>query len=361
MGRRTAWWCGRTVMACVAALCAVAVLPGRRRGRRASRRMAAGFADHTPSPTTPEQVEGASNTTDAVRLEPGRDLPELPPEQRKAYYRLGLDAASNAYVSATAVPGRGRRSPPRTASRCPCRTPTAASCFSGHATTRSGPPQPAPRRRLGVTRDRPRRLRLPGGRDVLRRRGAHPAERAPRRTTGSLELHVRVGARASEQDRSDDGPRDLGLRLARARSPATPKPPRGRHGLRRRRAPWSRASGKTTSGPGRRFLPGPGRLGAAALRHRRTGQRARRRRLSWATPSSCRSTTPCAASSTTLAPATTARQKTAALDPLPPVAYANRYTPDDRVERDAVRRLVLPRRASRRGGGRQVRRGAVSG
>nr|WP_230885507.1 hypothetical protein [Streptomyces spinoverrucosus] len=49
-------------------------------------------------------VPAATGTTDAVRLEPGRTYRSTLPAGGKAYYRLVLDATSNAYVSATAVP-----------------------------------------------------------------------------------------------------------------------------------------------------------------------------------------------------------------------------------------------------------------
>ncbi|MFJ4469902.1 hypothetical protein ACIP2X_20855 [Streptomyces sp. NPDC089424] len=49
-------------------------------------------------------VPGASATTDAARLEPGRTYRSTLPGSGEAYYRLVLDATSNAYVSATAVP-----------------------------------------------------------------------------------------------------------------------------------------------------------------------------------------------------------------------------------------------------------------
>ncbi|RZB18780.1 hypothetical protein StrepF001_15715 [Streptomyces sp. F001] len=49
-------------------------------------------------------VPGATGTTDAVRLQPGRTYKSTLPSSGKAYYRLALDATSNTYVSATAVP-----------------------------------------------------------------------------------------------------------------------------------------------------------------------------------------------------------------------------------------------------------------
>ncbi|PZG87546.1 hypothetical protein C1I97_32645 [Streptomyces sp. NTH33] len=59
------------------------------------------FTDDAPS------VAGATSTTDAERLEPGRTYKSSLPRNGKLYYRLDLDATSTAYVSATAVPAAG--------------------------------------------------------------------------------------------------------------------------------------------------------------------------------------------------------------------------------------------------------------
>ena len=52
-------------------------------------------------------VEGAASTTDAVGLEPGGTYRSTLPVNGRLYFRLALDATSNAYVSATAVPRQG--------------------------------------------------------------------------------------------------------------------------------------------------------------------------------------------------------------------------------------------------------------
>jgi hypothetical protein len=59
------------------------------------------FTDGAPS------VTGATNATDAERLEPGRTYRSSLPGDGKLYYRLDLDATSAVYVSATAVPAAG--------------------------------------------------------------------------------------------------------------------------------------------------------------------------------------------------------------------------------------------------------------
>ncbi|GAA3818930.1 hypothetical protein [Streptomyces chiangmaiensis] len=55
------------------------------------------------------RVEGATVTTDAVRLDSGHTYRSTLPAAGKRYYRLELDSAANAYVSATAVPRAGAR------------------------------------------------------------------------------------------------------------------------------------------------------------------------------------------------------------------------------------------------------------
>lgn len=55
-----------------------------------------------------QTVDGAASTADAVRLEAGRTYRSTLPGNGKVHYRLELDATSNTYVSATAVPPAGR-------------------------------------------------------------------------------------------------------------------------------------------------------------------------------------------------------------------------------------------------------------
>ncbi|WP_121748030.1 hypothetical protein [Streptomyces sp. E2N166] len=51
------------------------------------------------------RIEGASGTSDAVRLEPGATYRSSLPRSGTLHYRLELDAASDAYVAVTAAPG----------------------------------------------------------------------------------------------------------------------------------------------------------------------------------------------------------------------------------------------------------------
>ncbi|MFJ9716036.1 hypothetical protein ACIRPQ_08870 [Streptomyces sp. NPDC101213] len=113
MGRRTGWTSalretvvrsavGRGVAVAVAFCVASAGLPG-------TVARAAGAAD-VPAYAFDRDARGvtaADGTADAVRLEPGTTYRSALGGSGKAYYRLELDDASNAYVSVTAVPRAG--------------------------------------------------------------------------------------------------------------------------------------------------------------------------------------------------------------------------------------------------------------
>ncbi|MFE5892238.1 hypothetical protein ACFQ6E_25240 [Streptomyces sp. NPDC056462] len=81
-------------------LCATAALPS-----------GAAFAAGTPSPYAfapdARPVAGATGTADAARLAPGATYKSSLPSDGKIYYRLDLDASSDTYVSATAIPAPG--------------------------------------------------------------------------------------------------------------------------------------------------------------------------------------------------------------------------------------------------------------
>ena len=112
-GRTTGWWRGRrpvgaaavtrvlraatrVLCAVTAVLCAVTVLPGG---------TAAALQDGTYA-FAPDalQVTGTESTTEAPRLEPGRTYRSSLPENGERYYRLDLAATTTAYVPVTAVP-----------------------------------------------------------------------------------------------------------------------------------------------------------------------------------------------------------------------------------------------------------------
>ena len=114
--RRATSWHGRpratttpaptAVAVAAAALCVTAVLPGQAAAAGSQVRSAG-----TPKPyafaedATP--VEGTADSTNSVHLEPGKTYTSSIGKDGKLYYRLELDATSNAYVSATAVPRTG--------------------------------------------------------------------------------------------------------------------------------------------------------------------------------------------------------------------------------------------------------------
>lgn len=98
MGRRRmgGWWRAGALAVCAAAT----VLPGQ----------AALAADASTSyafAPDARPVTGAVSTTGAERLDPGKTYKSSLPASGKLYYRLELDATSDAYVSATAVPRAG--------------------------------------------------------------------------------------------------------------------------------------------------------------------------------------------------------------------------------------------------------------
>lgn len=106
-GRRAGVWRHRPAVAVrlgavavVLAAAAAALAPGPA--------AAAGVASATPSPYAftdgAQSVEGARSTADAALLKPGGAYRSSLPSSGKVSYRLDLDAASNAYVSVTAVP-----------------------------------------------------------------------------------------------------------------------------------------------------------------------------------------------------------------------------------------------------------------
>jgi hypothetical protein len=89
----------------------VAVVLGTTAAVTPGRADAAGEASAAPAPYAfadgAQSVEGAASTGDAALLEPGRTYKSSLPGSGKVSYGLELDAATNAYVSVTAVPSPG--------------------------------------------------------------------------------------------------------------------------------------------------------------------------------------------------------------------------------------------------------------
>lgn len=105
-------WHGRALAAttattvAAAALCTTIALPGQ--ATATGRQWAAAG---TPKPYAFAEdataVEGTADTTNSVGLEPGKAYKSSVERDGKLYYRLELDATTNAYVSATAIPRAG--------------------------------------------------------------------------------------------------------------------------------------------------------------------------------------------------------------------------------------------------------------
>lgn len=139
MGRHTVWRRGRTVLTCAAALCVVAVLQaqaqarGLGQGQVRGQAVAAGTADPYVFADEAKSVEGAPNPAEAVGLAPGKIYRSSVRSNGKLYYRLRLDSASNAYVSATAVPRRGTKVAYSDGIKVSLQDPAGHNCFPGDA------------------------------------------------------------------------------------------------------------------------------------------------------------------------------------------------------------------------------------
>ncbi|MFG2404759.1 hypothetical protein ACGFR8_10585 [Streptomyces brevispora] len=90
---------GRATLAAVAAMCAVAALPGQAYGAGES-------TTYTFAPQA-KAVNGAAVNTEAAELKTGSVYRSSIKFGEKLYYRLNLDETTNAYVSAVVVPKRG--------------------------------------------------------------------------------------------------------------------------------------------------------------------------------------------------------------------------------------------------------------
>ncbi|MFE9645271.1 hypothetical protein ACFYO0_14380 [Streptomyces sp. NPDC006365] len=145
MGRRTVWWRGRMVMTCLAALCAIAVLPGPAQGQTHGQARAAGTPDPYAFAEDAQLVEGASNATEAKQLAPGGTYRSSVQNNEKVYYRLRLDSVSNTYVSATALPRTGTKVASSDGIKVSLQDPAGRSCFSGDAEEARFGPTESPR------------------------------------------------------------------------------------------------------------------------------------------------------------------------------------------------------------------------
>ncbi|MFI1445250.1 hypothetical protein [Streptomyces fructofermentans] len=120
-----------------AALLLAAVLPGR------------AVAADAPAPygfaAGAERIEGAADAADAVPLAPGRTYRSSIGENAKIHYGLRLDGASTAYVSATAVPRAGAEVVYSDGIKVSLRDAQGNKCFSGDAGSARFGPTESPR------------------------------------------------------------------------------------------------------------------------------------------------------------------------------------------------------------------------
>ncbi|MFE9440550.1 hypothetical protein ACFYO2_16335 [Streptomyces sp. NPDC006602] len=109
MGRRTAWWraAARRGRGPVVRVAVVSVVLGVVAVLGGSPAWAAGASGSYAFDEDARTVPGATSTADAERLTPGTTYRSSLPATGALYYRLELDATSNAYVSVTAVPPPG--------------------------------------------------------------------------------------------------------------------------------------------------------------------------------------------------------------------------------------------------------------
>ncbi|WP_055493938.1 hypothetical protein [Streptomyces sp. TP-A0356] len=133
---------GRARAQAAMALCATAAL-GVTVALPACAAPASAAAAGTPTPYAfardARTIGGATGTADAVRLDAGRTYRSVLPGGGKRYYRLELDAASNAYVSVTAVPRAGAQVSSSDGLRVSVQDADGTTCSSG--ATYFGPTQ----------------------------------------------------------------------------------------------------------------------------------------------------------------------------------------------------------------------------
>ncbi|MFE1011296.1 hypothetical protein ACFW4M_08365 [Streptomyces sp. NPDC058794] len=110
-----------------AALITVAALPG---GAALAAGAPAGYAFADDA----RRIDGATSTSDAAPLEPGATYRSSLPRNGTLYYRLELDAASDAHVAVTAVPGAAGKVTAVDGVRVSVQDADGAACSSDSAT-----------------------------------------------------------------------------------------------------------------------------------------------------------------------------------------------------------------------------------
>ncbi|MEU3662550.1 hypothetical protein AB0E77_22840 [Streptomyces sp. NPDC032940] len=272
------------------------------------------------------RVEGASTTADAPLLEAGTSYRSSLPRNGTLHYRLELDAASDTYVSATAVPGEGDELTAVDGIRLSVRDAGGATCSLDSATFGAAhSPRPVTAQAVRAVSPGTTRCQDAGTYDVTVER-ARPKDSPP--DPWDLELTAvteprpeRTGATQAPEAWNSASP-----------APLTGEPARLRGG--------SGFAEATAAGPGAwrdDIRPGQtlyykvpvdwGRqpYAAAELGGTDSGSGYATSALRLALHNPVRGEVVDAAKGYT------GRRVTAALAPVPPVAYANRYAHDDRV------------------------------
>ncbi|MDQ1037499.1 hypothetical protein QFZ75_003915 [Streptomyces sp. V3I8] len=153
MGRRTERWRGRTALAGAAALLSVAATAGQAVAGQGTAGQGAVARQGTAADAFPpyrfadgaERIEGAPRAFDAVRLTAGTTYRSAVRDDGKVYYGLRLDGTSSAYVSATAVPKPGTKVMYSDGIKVSLLDPDGHKCFSGDAGAARFGPTESPR------------------------------------------------------------------------------------------------------------------------------------------------------------------------------------------------------------------------
>ena len=315
-------------------------------------------------------VRGAEDTTDAVRLEPGRTYRSSigPGRGGKLYYRLELDATPTAYVSATAVPRPGATVSYADGLKVSLQDGDGRTCSPSGSAHFGATQSPHPIAASAARETSRAAVRLSGGRarttwssSAVRGSGPSAASRPSGlgRAGWDLELAMRRSPRLKKAGR-DECAGGLGLRLARALT-GTPRRRGGRRGLPRRDPPR----------PGRLAGPASARDRPASTRSPSTGDSSSTPPPNWAVRGSGDGLCGHRPRRVPLQPRARLRRRRRRGIRRPPAvgrarpAAARRLREPVRAqrprERHALRGLVLPRRPPRRAGRRHASATARSG
>ncbi|WP_189220237.1 MULTISPECIES: hypothetical protein [Streptomyces] len=327
LGRRTFRW--RAAAATAVFLCAVGAPAGSAGAAGTSGPGPYAFAEDART------IEGATSTTGAARLDPGTTYRSSVGADGKLYYRLELGSAANAYVSATAVPAPGATVASSDGLKVTVQDVDGHSCSSDTA-------------RFGPTRSP-----HPVTAWVVREVGRDPYMCQASGTYYVLVERVRT-VTSSEGTRSDEG--DWGIELTHVSEPSLRKA-----GASTAPESWSSATPEAVTGDGRPRTGGTGFASASPVAEgvwRETGDLRPGQTLYYRVPVDWGQQVyataelgssdgdgdgyagnaavvslynPVRALVDDVTSPYDGRQRSVALDPLPPVRYENRFAVDDRT------------------------------